>query len=151
MVQSGSIEVTGVGMRHLRETIAAVALLVLLCLGGCAAAPFYSEGVTYEGKNLSVVLEENATTGYRWAYVIEGFSLRAAGDEYLAESNEKGAVGVGGLHAFKFEGVGVGTTQILFTNAQQWQGGEVGDSVVVDVEVGQNGTIISAQQKADAH
>src|SRR5262249_31276453 len=72
------------------------------------------------GQELRVSLPENATTGYRWATEQspeEFVETTAIEPRYTAN-----AVGSGGLIAFVFRGVKVGSGEIVLKHWRHWEG-----------------------------
>lgn len=98
----------------------------------------------YIEKVLSVTLDENATTGYTWAYDISDSSILAlTDDDYFGPESKDGKVGEGGVRIFSFEGKKAGTTKVTFTLGQNWDGGETSkdDTITIEVTVGEGGKI----------
>lgn len=100
----------------------------------------------FEGKDLTVDYEENATTGYSWEFAIADENIikfvsneQAAGDTNLA--------GAPGTHSFKFQAAGEGTTEITMTYRQPWDGGDTAETKVITVTVGKNQEITACSEK----
>ena len=99
-------------------------------------------------KNVTIVLDENPTTGYTWAYTIDNPQvLQYTSDSYAQNPAASGLVGVGGQHTYVFSAVGPGTAIITFSLGQQWSGGTKDAQIAkYQVVVGQDGNI-SSQKK----
>lgn len=108
------------------KIIAGVLAMSLLIVGGC------SKKIT--GENLKIELEENPTTGYTLVYKIKDEEIvKVTSDEYKAEDKEM--AGSGGMHTYVIQGLKEGETTIEFTSRQDWEGGEIEDSMEVTVVV----------------
>jgi inhibitor of cysteine peptidase len=72
------------------------------------------------GEKITIELNENPTTGYRWmiASIDEAFLL-AAGDEFLAPDQK--TPGLGGLRRFFFRAKNAGSTALTLINKRAWQ------------------------------
>jgi inhibitor of cysteine peptidase len=79
------------------------------------------------GAKISIELNENPTTGYRWMISnIDEVFLVPEGDAFLPR-NQK-TPGAGGLHRFFFRAKGTGSTALTLINKRAWQS----DDQVVD-------------------
>ncbi len=138
--------------------VAMAAAGMLLALGGCSqpapspnnnpqgpSAQKSDERVSYEGKTLSVTLEENATTGYLWSFTIDGSSLVPTGDEVIASASSKDSVGAPTKHVFRFEGVSEGTAVLTFTYARSWEKTDEDKVYKVTVKTASDGSIKDVQ------
>ena len=107
----------------------AVALAAFLA--GCAApaadspadgkeidSVFEGGMLSCEGGKMIVVLDANATTGYEWKSSIEGAAVKAAGDEYEADTTSDGKAGAGGVHTFTYQAEGSGEATVTLTYAR---------------------------------
>ncbi|HEY5522658.1 MAG TPA: protease inhibitor I42 family protein [Desulfuromonadaceae bacterium] len=76
------------------------------------------------GAAVSVVLDENPTTGYEWRYVAspEGI-LKEVSDEYTQDAGAEGLTGAGGKHIWTFEGAAEGGTVLHFAYARPFEVG----------------------------
>ena len=65
--------------------------------------------VIFEGDTLSLILEENSTTGYLWSYSIEPEgALLCVKDEYKPDKNSRNTSGGGGHRLYSFQSTGTG-------------------------------------------
>jgi len=73
-----------------------------------------------QGETVRVTLQENATTGYRWAIdrLDEEFIAALATEPRYTAS----AVGSGGEVAFVFQGKKIGTGEIVLKHWRHWEG-----------------------------
>lgn len=72
------------------------------------ALPF---GLEQDGNTFTIILEENASTGYTWTYTLDEEHVKFISDEYLNESTLAGAPGE---HKFTFEVLADGVSSIDF-------------------------------------
>ena len=119
-----------------------IGMFVGLC--GCAGAEpgikvscddFYAEGTRSgmvelaSGERLELVLCSNPTTGFKWddqAEISEPAVLEqvAVAFEEPAASEDKALAGAPGAQKWTFQGMGTGSTQVVLTYSQPWEGGE---------------------------
>jgi|SRR5215212_2526858 predicted secreted protein len=82
-----------------------------------------NEGNKFEiglGDTIRVILEELATTGYRWQIVfVDNEILSVLGSEYLPYPGN--TIGGGGSRVFMFKAKSFGTTTIKFTLRRAWE------------------------------
>ncbi len=105
-----------------------LAIVFGLAAGGCFGPKNYTEsdtGKTIEtkvGKQFTISLRGNATTGFTWqmAKGTDSAVVKKVKDVYTAE-NSGGKVGVGGTHVWTFEGVKAGTTTINLQYKRTWE------------------------------
>jgi len=72
------------------------------------------------GAKITVELQENPTTGYRWTIVgIDDASLAAEGDEFLPPSQK--SPGAGGQRRFFFRAKAEGSTALSLVNKRAWE------------------------------
>lgn len=80
----------------MRNTAFLIVLSVLVCcVFGCTSKHGTPDTVT-------LVLEENPTTGFRWEIETDGEVLKLESDTYQPAQVEKGIVGAGGTRTFVF-------------------------------------------------
>lgn len=99
-----------------------------LAASGCFGPKNYSEsdsGTTIEtkvGKQFTVSLRGNATTGFTWqmAKGTDSAVVKKVKDIYTAE-NRGGMVGVGGTHVWTFKAVKAGSTKIELLYQRTWE------------------------------
>jgi hypothetical protein len=132
--------------------LALAALVLSLLLTACggkspSAADLKSyRDLSWEGKELTVKLGTNKSTGCEWKNEFGDDSIIGYSINRKFTLSNKGAVNgqaVGTLSA-GFEGKSKGTTTITFTTPCDWEGNAPGYTYVVTVEVAEDGTIISA-------
>lgn len=90
-----------------------LALLVALAVQGEAG-----------DRRVSVVLDENPTTGYGWTYTAsaEGL-LKEISSEYAQDANSAGLMGAGGKRTWVFEGAAQGDVMLRFVYARPFEEG----------------------------
>jgi len=72
------------------------------------------------GAKITIELNENPTTGYRWAISsIDKVFLVPEGDEFLPP--EQKSPGAGGLRRFLFRAKDAGSTVLTLINKRAWQ------------------------------
>ena len=73
---------------------------------------------------VSVILQENPTTGYGWNYVAspEGI-LREVSSEFVQDAGTEGLMGAGGKRTWMFEGAAAGGTVLHFAYARPFEEG----------------------------
>lgn len=113
--------------------------LSLCILSGCgSSAAKYDVGqgkVMAQGKDLTVELQSNPTTGFEWTAEIEGTTVKAVSDSYQQNKSEKATNGAGGIHTFVFQGVGTGDSTITFKYARSWESGSPEKTITMDLTV----------------
>lgn len=93
-----------------------LAFLLTACSGGSAKPqPTHPEAAIEAdaGKEFTLVVESNPTTGYHWEIVgdLDGAVVEFVGQEYQSTS-QPGLAGGGGLDIWTFKAVGAGETTI---------------------------------------
>lgn len=117
-----------------------VALALCLLLSTCTPLEKFRE-ISYEGTELTVTLGSNKETGYSWDVEIEGDCIRRSINSYFK------TVGLlTGKSHISLEGLSEGSATIVFTTSAGWDGTGKGDTYVVNVDVGADGTILSAEE-----
>lgn len=84
------------------------------------------------GETVTLSLEANETTGYRWSESVEGAAVRSRGGEYQAPRG--GAAGAGGTQLYTYEAVEAGTATVTLTYSQAGSG-DVGQTYIVTFDV----------------
>ena len=84
---------------------------MLFLLASCA---------TCQKKTVSIELDENPTTGYRWEFFTDDEILLLVEDNYTTQSQE-GIVGAGGKRTFVFEVLKDEDTTIDFYYRRSWE------------------------------
>jgi len=65
------------------------------------------------GQDISITVDENETTPYRWLPVLTDETvMELVGEAYIQDPNPLGLCGVGGNHRFDFRAIGVGVCSI---------------------------------------
>ena len=86
----------------------------------------------YDPLKGAVLLNENPTTGYSWAYKAstEGI-LKLDWDKFVApDTGADAMVGQGGYHMWVFSGLAEGETTLTFAYARSWEEGVTPDATV---------------------
>lgn len=73
------------------------------------------------GKDLTIALESNPTTGYSWQADYDKAMLSLLSDEYEAKSVAKGIVGSGGTQYLTFTALAAGRTSVTLTYRRSWE------------------------------
>lgn len=102
--------------------------------------------ISWEGKELTVKLGTNKSTGCEWDNEfgddkIIDYSLNR---KFTLSGNAALKSQTAGILSAGFQGKSAGTTTITFTTPCDWEGNEPGYTYVVTVEVAADGTILSA-------
>ncbi len=114
--------------------LVAVVVLTLGLVAGCVGVKTYKD--VGEDINISVdqefiiALGSNQTTGYSWQASYDETMLELVESTYEPEETDEDIVGGGGTEFFRFKALEVGEVEITMTYAQQWEGGEVGETKV---------------------
>jgi inhibitor of cysteine peptidase len=114
--------------------LSAVLILSLLTtvyiFGGCAVAgKTYTESNNGDNLNLkindviTIKLESNATTGYKWNLSEENNStiITLVSSDYSEKENKDNLVGAGGFETLTFKAVSGGNAAIILTYNRQWE------------------------------
>ena len=130
---------------------------------GCATASapdrtgidLSSGRVSFASDILSVVLDENVTTGYEWTYEVEGDAVQPTNDEPLSaedlgEKGEEPLVGAPAAHLFEFAPKGSGEATITLRYERSWEDAKPAKTVVIrtTVEDGAFATVEAEEQEA---
>ena len=127
-------------MKKVLLLVAAV-VLILGLVAGCTTVLTYDDtgqeidiGV---GQEFIVALGSNPSTGYSWQASYDEAMLELVGGEptYEADETDEPAMGAGGVDYFRFKALEAGETEITFTYAQPWEGGDVGETKVFTVSI----------------
>lgn len=89
---------------------------------------------TRVGEELSVVLAENPTTGYRWHSEIDARTLQQTGDRYEGPAEPRGAAGTRRL---TFTVLRPGPVHLRIVKRRAWEGTAV-DEFSIDLDVQQD-------------
>ena len=72
------------------------------------------------GAKITIELQENPTTGYRWTISsIDEVLLEREGDEFLPP--DQATPGAGGQHRFFFRAKGASSTALILISKRAWQ------------------------------
>lgn len=124
--------------------LAAMALLAVGCAGPAPAErtgiDLPSGRLTYAPDILSIVLEENATTGYTWACEVEGSAAKPSADEPLSaedlgKQDGESLAGAPAAHLFEFAPEGTGEATITLSYARSWEDVAPEKTVIVKATV----------------
>lgn len=125
-------------------SLALAALLAVGCVsgfeGGSSDIDLPSGRLSYTSTALSIVLDENATTGYAWTCEADGAAVESAGDESLSAKDlgkreEENLTGAPGAHLFEFSLTGSGETAIVLRYERSWGTADPAKIVVIHVTV----------------
>jgi inhibitor of cysteine peptidase len=120
----------------IQSLILLAASLILLLLtavyifSGCTIkVATYTESNNGDNLNLkindviSIKLESNATTGYKWNLSEENSSgiISLVSSDYTEKENKDNLVGVGGFETFTFKTVSRGSTTLILTYNRPWE------------------------------
>ena len=107
-----------------------IALALALLLAACGKE-------TPAPQTVSIALDSNPTTGFSWqaAQSEELFKIESS---YAVKDHPEGMVGVGGTETFTLTPLKAGKTEVTFTYARAWGGGEQADQVVYTFEIDKN-------------
>lgn len=84
------------------------------------------------GEDLTVVLPENPTTGYRWHPEIDATTLQQTGDRYIGPTEPRGAAGTRRL---AFRVLRAGPVHLRVVKRRPWEGAAVEEfDLDLDVE-----------------
>lgn len=105
-------------MRQLKYLVA----ILLMTIGGEAAEQKLRLAI---GHSASVALEENPSTGYRWAVdtkASSGLSIVRIDDRGFSEREEgKRLLGAPGIHRWDIQAVSAGTANVVFIYRRPWE------------------------------
>jgi predicted secreted protein len=73
------------------------------------------------GQKFSVVLEENASTGYTWSYITNDKAIKLVSAVNKNISNDKNIVGAPTNKIWTFKALKKGTYKIKFSYARSWE------------------------------
>ena len=120
----------------IQSSILLTASFILLLLttvyifSGCnIAGKIYTESNNGDNLNLkindviTIRLESNATTGYKWNLSEENNSgiISLIYSDYIEKENKDDLVGVGGFETFTFKVVSGGSTTLILTYNRSWE------------------------------
>jgi len=111
-------------------------------------------GLEQDGHTFTIILDENASTGYTWTYEFDESHVKYISDEYVNESTMPGAPG---QHRFTFEVLTEGVSSIDFDLNRSFEENSSIDSVSVlvykngeTVIIEENGIVTIAVQPISA-
>lgn len=126
---------------------ACLAAMALLALGCAGPSPSERTGIdlpsgrlTYEPNVLSVVLDENTTTGYAWTCEVDGSAVKPSLDEPLSaedlgKQDGESLAGAPAAHLFEFAPEGTGEATITLSYARSWEDVAPEKTVIVKATV----------------
>lgn len=119
-----------------------LALVLALALLGTGSAWAESPAATLP----TLTFSENPTTGYTWGFASSDEAILAVADGgYTPLPNADSAEGRGGTHTWTLTGIAAGEAEATFTLRQDWDGGEVLDTLVYTCQVGADLSVTVAQ------
>jgi len=128
------------------ESLDSMTLMQLRAVEQSNADEQARQTIQLKGDTLSLVLEENPTTGDRWSYTIEPEgALVCIGDEYRLGRNSLEADGGGGQRAFTFQTTGMG--DVLLRLVRMQPDGSPGHRTAFQVYVKE--TVITAVERVN--
>ncbi len=135
--------------RNLRIIALALSILMLVLVSGCGKGPKAADlptfrEISWEGKELTVSLGANRSSGCVWSVEFEddsiiGYSINRV--FHLVDNMQGLAIG---YSAIGFEGKSEGTAKIFLTTPCGWDGSGEGLKYVVTATVNADGTVKSA-------
>ena len=115
---------------------------LLLCGAGCRkteeapAAPEAAKSAAVQDGELIVRLKGNPTTGYTWAWELEGECLTEIEQEnYLPDETDEAMDGVGGIFEYRFAPASDGTATLHFRYERSWENEDPAERYDVTVTV----------------
>ena len=102
-------------------------LAAILLISACAKE-------TPAPQTVTVKLASNPTTGFSWQAAQSEELFQIAGS-YAEDGHPEGMVGAAGAETFTLTPLKTGKTEVTFTYARPWEGGEQADQVVYVFEV----------------
>jgi inhibitor of cysteine peptidase len=117
-------------MKRQETWLLAAAVVVLLLVSGCSMLRQTTlgesdSGRTVEmrvGRQVTVKLPSNATTGFRWAVASTG-PLTQVGESTYDAPQKPGLVGAGGTETFVFKATGSGAGELRLEYRRPWEKG----------------------------
>ena len=112
------------------------AVIFLCSLVGIRIGGGSTEMISYNGSKtlVTVSLEENPSTGYRWQYAVSPDDvLKLTADEYHSDA-PAGVVGAPGIRSLSFVGLREGTAVLTLTYLRPWEGVPI-RTVVIEIKV----------------
>lgn len=94
--------------------------LILVLAAMLAVLTAVAVFLVVKGRTVTIKLDENPTTGYRWEYVLSNDNVCLVSDEYVAKAS-KNIVGAGGTRIFKFRKRAEGSCDISFYYRRSWE------------------------------
>lgn len=107
------------------DTITRAELARILCgLIQLIAVPEISNGQEHRlapGNTVTLMLDGNPTTGYRWTASYNEEMVALVGKDYQTDTRSGNLVGQGGHDYWRFKALKAGTTEIKMTYARPWE------------------------------
>ena len=84
-----------------------------------------------------IVLKSNITTGYGWQFAepLDESLLKMVEHRYVADTNPRGLVGVGGVEVWLFMGLKPGKTNVSLEYVRPWDSTSVAKTASFPVEI----------------
>lgn len=112
------------------------AAVAVLCLAGCQSQKKENSDIVLDKDTVTVTLEENATTGYTWAYSLEPQDvLKFESDDFISANTDDKTVGVGGLHTFVFKAQKPGEVTMTLKYARAWEDTEADKTLTYQLKI----------------
>ena len=120
-------------MKSMSVVLLAVAFVIIVCAGFTAAYAISGSNGNMQsfnqtdtnktitvkpGETIKVLLDENPTTGYSWAFNVTS-GLTIAKDTYHEPAS--GLIGAGGVHEWQIKSSGTGSQQISAVYKRPWE------------------------------
>lgn len=89
-----------------------------------SSKPVSDEMIQYakDGKSVSIVLEENGTTGYRWAVTNANDKIaKLTKDDFFIPAESQGMAGAPGTRVFTYSVVSQGVTTVVLSYERSWE------------------------------
>ncbi len=125
-------------MKKILFLMASMVILVSLVAGCVSSAKAYidpEETIKISnGKEFTIALDSNPTTGYNWEVSYDDTLLYLVNDEYKQDEKASGLVGAGGTQYYGFKALKAGNTKITLVYKRSWET-EVLETKVFQIEI----------------
>ena len=114
-----------------------IAIIGILIVTICFVAIMIFQKIN-GGKNYTLELDANNTTGYLWNYEFSDENIvKVVKDTYETDAASEGLLGAGGTQIYEFKGLNEGTVTVTLTY-QQVSSNEVAETKTIDLIVDKN-------------